>query len=89
MCTLIADGPSDDAIISWSELYALYQLPDGTTWAEHGYFHDAEDVAGIASKLGLDSSTALPPDMGEQELLRRKGRCVGRACMHASVCAAA
>ncbi len=37
-----ADG--SDAIISWSKLYALYRLPDGSTWAEHSYLHDADDV---------------------------------------------
>ena len=39
-------SPQDeDAIISWSELHALYRLPDGSTWAEHGYYHDADDVS--------------------------------------------
>lgn len=38
-------------IISWSDLHALYQLPDGTKWAEHGNYFDSEDMV----------STGFPP----------------------------
>lgn len=39
-------SPADGSpVISWSDLRAFYRLPDGTAWAEHGYFHDAEDMA--------------------------------------------
>lgn len=31
-------------IISWSDLHVLYQLPDGSKWAEHGNFFDCEDL---------------------------------------------
>ena len=31
-------------IISWSDLHVLYQLPDGSKWAEHGNFYDCEDL---------------------------------------------
>jgi hypothetical protein len=42
-CFNIRGGPEDSPIISWSDLHCLYSLPDGTTWAEHGYYHDYED----------------------------------------------
>ena len=43
-CFNIGLGRDGSPIISWSDLHALYELPDGTKWAEHGFFHDAEDM---------------------------------------------
>lgn len=43
-CFNIGMGPDGSPLISWSDLHALYELPDGTKWAEHGFFHDAEDM---------------------------------------------
>lgn len=37
------DGEANP-IISWSDLHVLYQLPDGSKWAEHGNFYDCEDL---------------------------------------------
>lgn len=36
-------------VISWSDLHVLYQLPDGSKWAEHGNFYDCEDLVSIQS----------------------------------------
>ena len=46
-----------DYIISYSNLHAFYQLPDGTTWAEHGHFYDQDDLVGSLAYL---SEFALP-----------------------------
>ena len=46
---------SSDAIISWSDLYALYRLPDGSAWAEHSYLHDADDVGVYESLDGVEA----------------------------------
>ena len=44
-CFNIGHGTLDDSpLISWSELVALYVMPDGTQWAEHCNFHDVEDL---------------------------------------------
>ena len=44
-CFNIGHGTVDDSpLISWSELIALYVMPDGTAWAEHCNYHDAEDL---------------------------------------------
>ncbi len=43
-CFNIGMGPDGSPLISWSDLHALYELPDGTKWAEHGFFHDVEDM---------------------------------------------
>ncbi len=43
-CFNIGVGPEESPIISWSDLYCLYCLPDGTKWAEHGNYHDMEDL---------------------------------------------
>ena len=31
-------------VIGWNDLHMLYQLPDGSKWAEHGSFYDCEDL---------------------------------------------
>ncbi len=47
-CFNIGHGTVDDSpLISWSELVALYVLPDGTAWAEHWNYHDAEDLVWV------------------------------------------
>lgn len=40
-------------VISWSDLHVLYQLPDGTKWAEHGNFYDCEDVVSIQNTMPI------------------------------------
>eukprot|EP00884_Botryococcus_braunii_P000848 jgi/Botrbrau1/10764/Bobra.180_2s0029.2 len=67
-------GPDHAPIISWSDLHCLYSLPDNTTWAEHGYYHDYEDLEGFAKKKGVDMKTLLPRAAGAQELFKSKGR---------------
>lgn len=53
-------------VISWSDLHVLYQLPDGTKWAEHGTFYDCEDLVSLQNNMpnlsGICSSlyAALP-----------------------------
>eukprot|EP00959_Pyramimonas_sp_CCMP1952_P377362 7904034-Pyramimonas_sp.AAC.1 len=44
--------------ISYSNLYSLYQLPDGSKWAEHGYFYDADDLEEHVSH----ENATRPPD---------------------------
>ena len=48
-CFNIGMGPDGTALISYSDLFGFYQLPDGTKWAEHGYLYDREDVVSIES----------------------------------------
>ena len=43
----LGDDGQPNPIISWSDLHVLYQLPDGTKWAEHGNFFDSEDVVSM------------------------------------------
>ena len=43
-CFNIGLGSDGSPLLSWSHLYAFYRLPDGSTWAEHDYLHDAEDL---------------------------------------------
>ena len=31
-------------VIGWNDLHILYQLPDGTKWAEHGNLYDSDDL---------------------------------------------
>lgn len=31
-------------VIGWNDLHILYQLPDGSKWAEHGSLYDYEDL---------------------------------------------
>ena len=45
------DGEANP-IISWSDLHVLYQLPDGSKWAEHGNFYDCEDL--VSSVVFVD-----------------------------------
>ena len=40
-------------IISWSDLHVLYQLPDGTKWAEHGNFYDCEDLVSVQNTMPI------------------------------------
>lgn len=43
-CFNIGVDAEDSTIISWSDLHCLYCLADGTKWAEHGNYHDLEDL---------------------------------------------
>ncbi len=40
-------------VISWSDLHVLYQLPDGTKWAEHGNFYDCEDLVSVQNTMPI------------------------------------
>ncbi|CAL8460566.1 g95 [Coccomyxa elongata] len=73
-CFNIGIGPDGSPLISWSNLHALYELPDGTKWAEHGFFHDAEDMEDLARKKGRPFARLEAKDTGEQELFRKAGR---------------
>ncbi|DBB15448.1 hypothetical protein WJX82_010599 [Trebouxia sp. C0006] len=61
-------------VISWSDLHVLYQLPDGTKWAEHGNFYDCEDLIKHARELQKDHQEVLPKDATDRELLKKAGR---------------
>ncbi|KAL0022606.1 hypothetical protein WJX77_009306 [Trebouxia sp. C0004] len=61
-------------VISWSDLHVLYQLPDGTKWAEHGNFYDCEDLIKHARELHKDHQAVLPKDATDRELLKKAGR---------------
>ena len=36
-------------VIGWNDLHILYQLPDGSKWAEHGSLYDSEDLVSCYS----------------------------------------
>ena len=55
-------------IVSWNDLHVLYQLADGTKWAEHGNFYDCElrkislpILFGTCSSLYASHSALLCP----------------------------
>ena len=50
-CFNIGMGPDRTPLISWSDLYNFYQLPDGTKWAEHGCLYDREDLVTLLPNL--------------------------------------
>ena len=52
-CFNIGVGPDGTPLISWSDLHVLYQLPDGSKWAEHGHLHDAEDLVRMFCKHAI------------------------------------
>ena len=55
-------GPNGkDPVISWSDLTALYELPDGSKWAEHGYFEDKEDLEKAVARVEALQPAAKPP----------------------------
>ena len=43
-CFNVGTGKDGSPIISWSNLCSLYEMPDGSQWAEHGNLVDAEDL---------------------------------------------
>ena len=51
-CFNIGEGQDGSPLISWSDMMVLYQLPDGTKWAEHGSLYDTEDLVIPVSSLG-------------------------------------
>eukprot|EP00891_Asterochloris_glomerata_P006918 jgi/Astpho2/6918/fgenesh1_pg.00107_%23_8_t len=69
-----ASPGTEDFLISWSNLYALYQLPDGSTWAEHGSLLDVEDLAFHAAQRSLSHDHLLQPCAMHMELFRKAGR---------------
>ena len=46
-CFNIGEGKDGSPLLSWSNLFAFYQLPDGSKWAEHGYLYDREDLVRV------------------------------------------
>jgi len=73
-CFNIGEGKDGSPLLSWSNLFAFYQLPDGSKWAEHGYLYDREDLEGFAEKHNKTFMHLIPNDLAPQELIRRKGR---------------
>ncbi len=45
-------------VISWSDLHVLYQMPDGTKWAEHGNFYDCEDLVSVQNTIPIPAYVA-------------------------------
>ncbi|GMH33652.1 hypothetical protein BSKO_01486 [Bryopsis sp. KO-2023] len=72
-CFNIGVGEDGSPLMSWSDLSYFYELPDGTKWVEHGYLYDLEDLELYAKKLGKDCKHLIPEDMGEQELIKKRG----------------
>ena len=68
-------GKDGSPILSWSDLFAFYQLPDGSKWAEHGYFHDAEDLVRPAPCL-----TAVLHDAEDLVAVRHAPRSMSDCC---------
>eukprot|EP01025_Chloroclados_australasicus_P059478 TRINITY_DN7520_c0_g3_i1.p1 TRINITY_DN7520_c0_g3~~TRINITY_DN7520_c0_g3_i1.p1 ORF type:complete len:476 (+),score=69.74 TRINITY_DN7520_c0_g3_i1:38-1429(+) len=67
-----ADGAP---LLSYADLYAFYELPDATIWAEHGDLLDIEDLEALAKKLAKDHSHLIIGGVaGERELFKRTGR---------------
>lgn len=65
------DSASRSLRCTYSTLYALYKLPDGSCWAEHGNFIDKDDLEAEANSLNIDVGHF---GMVRNELLRRTGR---------------
>ena len=57
-CFNIGEGKDGSPLLSWSNLFAFYELPDGSKWAEHGYLYDREDLV-RASLPSVISNTLL------------------------------
>eukprot|EP00877_Chromochloris_zofingiensis_P006217 jgi/Chrzof1/1849/Cz10g23180.t1 len=72
ICFHIGEGPDGSPLLSWSTLYAIYELPDGSKWAEHSYLHDDDDITAFGIKAGKDVAALLPKE--PQELIMRQGR---------------
>jgi hypothetical protein len=59
----------------------LYQLPDGSKWAEHGYFYDTDDLeehvthenANRSDDRKVKPRSLMLKDHGKNELLRLVG----------------
>ena len=47
-------------VIGWNDLHVLYQLPDGSKWAEHGSFYDCEDLVSCCPCLLCHLQHSLP-----------------------------
>jgi len=73
-CFNMGEGRDGSPLLSWSNLFAFYQLPDGSKWAEHGYLYDREDLESFAEKHSKTFTHLIPTDLAPQELIRRKGR---------------
>jgi len=74
-CFNIGPGPDGSPLISWSDLYTLYTLPDGSKWAEHGYFFDSEDLRAHAKTLGRTADDLIGPEkLPDQHLFKNKNR---------------
>ncbi|CAD7698584.1 unnamed protein product [Ostreobium quekettii] len=73
-CFNIGVGEDGSPLLSWSDLYSFYELPDGTKWAEHGYLYDAEDLEEHAKKIGKSFQHLPPANMHPRQLLKKGGR---------------
>ncbi|KAK9819899.1 hypothetical protein WJX72_003777 [[Myrmecia] bisecta] len=73
-CFNVGIGLDGSPLISWSDLHTLYQMPDGTKWAEHGHFHDSEDLDELCRKAGKDRHSIVPKGAHKQELFKKQGR---------------
>ena len=41
---VVDENGQTSPVIGWNDLHILYQLPDGSMWAEHGNLFDSEDL---------------------------------------------
>ena len=73
----IGTGRDGTPLLSYSTLCALYQLPDGSKWAEHVDYFDLDDLQQHAKKLRRRDwrrTVTLPDHDENKELLRLMGR---------------
>ena len=73
----IGTGGDGSPLLSYSTLCALYQLPDGSKWAEHVDYFDMDDLQQHGKKLGRRDwrrSVPLSDHDEDKELLRLMGR---------------
>mmetsp|Transcript_22004 Transcript_22004/g.61076 ORF Transcript_22004/g.61076 Transcript_22004/m.61076 type:complete len:383 (-) Transcript_22004:616-1764(-) len=74
-CFNIGLGEDGSPLISWSDLHAIYVLPDGSKWAEHGYFYDMDDLKNLAQSKGRSHTELMGSrELQPQELVKNKNR---------------
>ncbi|KAL3136053.1 hypothetical protein ABBQ32_007083 [Trebouxia sp. C0010 RCD-2024] len=71
---VVDDDGQASPVIGWNDLYVLYQLPDGSKWAEHGSFYDCEDLVKHARGLKRKHQEIIPKDTTDRELFKKAGR---------------
>lgn len=69
-CFNIGVGADGSPLLSWSRLNAVYQLPDGSLWAEHENFYDLEDLQAHFGTGGARLQDTQPKDLADSELVR-------------------